>query len=91
MAVHVHAHHIARTQLRRAVTADVCLEGDIVRQVHGELQTVAEYLDTAAQDAQLHDLVSEAVTTSDAQVTEVLLGYLHFSREAIVGHTRCIV
>ena len=91
MAVHVHAYHVAGVQLRRVGTPDVCLEGNIVGKVHGKLQTVAEDLDTTTQDAQLHDLVSEAVAPSDAQVIEVRLGDLHFSCEAIVGHVWRII
>jgi hypothetical protein len=91
MTVHGHACYIAGPQLRRAGTANVRLERDVVRKVSGELQTLAKNHHAAARDLQHDDFIPETISRGDAQGIEVVLGDLNFSCEAIVGHAWFIV
>src|SRR5258708_22396288 len=84
VAVHSHASHVDCLQLRCGCAANIGLKCDVVYKISGELETMAKDLHATTQDAQLDDFISEAVSTGDPQVSEVGLGDLHFSGEAIV-------
>ena len=91
VAIHSHAHHVASLQLGCGCAANIGLKRDVVYKISGELETIVKNLHAATQDAQLHDFIPEAVSTGDPQVSEVGLGDLHFSGEAIVGHANLSV
>lgn len=85
VAVHSHAHHVASMQFRCGCAVNIRLKCDVVYKISGKMETIAKNLRAATQDAQLPDLIPEAVSTGDPQVTEVSLGDLHLSGEPIVG------
>ena len=91
VAVYSHAHHVASLQFGCGCAANIGLKRDVVYKISGELETIVKNLHAATQDAQLHDFIPEAVSTGDAQVSEVGLGDFHFSGEAIVGHANLSV
>src|SRR5262249_41977983 len=91
MAVHDHARHISGTQLRRGCPTNVGLKCDVVYKISGELETMAENQQAATQHTQLHDFIPEAVSTGDPKISEVGLGDLYFSGEAIVGSANLTV
>lgn len=85
VTVHSHAHEVASMQFRCGCAVNIRLKCDVVHKIFGKLETIAKNLRPATQDAQLHDFISEAVSTGDPQVIEVSLGDLHLSGEPIVG------
>src|SRR4029450_4495195 len=85
VAVHSHPRHVARLQLGGGSAANIGLKCDVVYKISRELETIAKNQHAATQDAQLHHFVLEAVSPGDPQVSEISLGHLHFSGEAIVG------
>ena len=91
VAVHNHAHHVASLQLGCGCPANIRLERDVVYEISGELETIAKNQHTATQDAQLYDFILEAVSPGNPQLSEVGLGDLHFSGEAIVGRANFTV
>jgi hypothetical protein len=85
VAIHSHAHHVASAQLGCGCPSNIGLKRDVVYKISGELETIAKNQHTATQDAQVHDFISEAVSSGDPQLSEVSLGDFHFGGEAIVG------
>ena len=91
VAVHKHAHHVASAHLGCRCPANIGLKCDVVYKISGELETIAKNQHAATQDAQFHDFIPEAVSPGNPQVSEVSLGDLHFSGEAIVGRANLTV
>src|SRR4029077_21247641 len=87
VAVHSHGHHVASAQLGCGCPANIGLKRDVVYKISGELETIAKNQHAATQDPQIHDFIPEAVSPGDPQLSEVSLGDLHFSGEAIVSRT----
>src|SRR5437867_2960283 len=56
-----------------------------------KLKAIAENQHAATKDAQLDDFIAEAISRGDSQFSEIGLGDLHFSGEAVVRGTDLIV
>src|SRR4030095_5429281 len=91
VAVHSHPRHVARLQLGGGSAANIGLKRDVVYKISGELETIAKNQHAATQDAKLPHFIPEAVSAGDSQISEVSLGDLHFSGEAIVGRANLSV
>ena len=84
MAIHDYTRHVASPQLRRGRAANVRLKRDVVYKIPGKLEAIAENQHAATKDAQLDDFIAEAISRGDSQFSEIGLGDLHFSGEAVV-------
>ena len=59
--------------------------------IPGKTEAIAENQHAATKDAQLDNFITEAISRSDPQVSEIGLGDLHFRGEAIVPCAHLIV
>jgi hypothetical protein len=91
MAIHDYARHVTSLQLWRCRAANVRLKRNVVYKVSGKLEAIAENQHAATKDAQLDDFVAEAISRGDSQFSEIGLGDLHFSGEAVVRHAWFVV
>jgi hypothetical protein len=84
MAIHDYARRVTSLQLWRARPTNVRLKRDVVYKIPGKLEAIAENQHAATKYAQLDDFIAEAISTGDSQFSEIGLGDLHFSGEAVV-------
>src|SRR6187551_3574349 len=91
MAIHDYARRVTSLQLWRCRAANVRLKRNVVYKVSGKLEAIAENQHAATKDAQLDDFVAEAISRGDPQFSEIGLGDLHFSGEAVVPGAHLIV
>src|SRR4029450_6907153 len=91
MAIHDYARRAPSLQLWRCRAANVRLKRNVVYKVSGKLEAIAENQHAATKDAQLDDFVAEAISRGDSQFSEIGLGDLHFSGEAVVRGAGFIV
>ena len=91
VAVHDHARRIAGLQLGRGVAANIRFKRDVVDKTSRELETIAKDDYAATQDLQHNDFIPEAISRSDAEVSEIGPGDLDFRCKAIVRDTWVII
>jgi len=84
MAIHDYARRVTSLQLWCAGPTNVRLKRDVVYKIPGKLEAIAENQHAATKYAQLDDFIAEAISTGDSQFSEIGLGDLHFSGEAVV-------
>src|SRR4029077_7267357 len=87
MAIHDYARRVTSLQLWRSRAANVRLERNVVDEIPGKLEAIAENQHSVTKDAQLDDFIAEAISTGNPQFGEIGLGDLHFSGEAVVRGT----
>jgi hypothetical protein len=91
MAIHDYARRVTSLQLWRGRAANVRLKRNVVYKVSGKLEAIAENQHAATKGAQLDDFVAEAISRGDSQFSEIGLGDLHFSGEAVLPGADLIV
>jgi len=91
MAIHDYARRVASLQLWCARPTNVRLKRDVVYKIPGKLEAIAENQHAATKYAQLDDFIAEAISTGDSQFSEIGLGDLHFSGEAVVRSANLFV
>jgi hypothetical protein len=84
MAIHDYARRVASAQLWRGRAAKVRLKRNVVYQIPGKLEAIAENHHAATKDAQLDDFITEAISRCDSQFSEIGLRDLNFRGEAVV-------
>jgi hypothetical protein len=91
MAIHDYARSVTSLQLWRGRASNVRLKRNVVYKIPGKLEAIAENKHAATKDAQLDDFIAEAISKGDPQLSEIGLGDLHFSGEAVVRGADLIV
>jgi hypothetical protein len=91
MAIHDYARRVTCLQLWRGRAANVRLKRNVVYEIPGKLEAIAENQHAATKDAQLDNFIAEAISRGDPQFSEIGLGDLHFSSEAVVPGADIIV
>src|SRR5262245_22696120 len=84
MAIHDYTRRVTSLQLWRAGPTNVRLKRYVVYKIPRKLEAIAENQHAATKYAQLDDFIAEAISTGDPQFSEIGLGDLHFSGEAVV-------
>ena len=91
MAIHDYARRVTSLQLWRSGPTNVRLKRDVVYKIPGKLEAIAENQHAATKYAQLDDFIAETISTGDPQFSEIGLGDLHFSGEAVVRGTELTI